>query len=234
MASNEEASMAATGTSGKTLEERVQLIEDRFATYDLIAPPAERRYRRGRVCRERLGRGRRLRPGRRISAAERAGGDCGGLVQPGASPRDRGRHRAFCRAPLCTDRGRQGGRDLLPADPCAGPGRANVRGAQSRGVARLSCAPVVGQPLGVCAHERGLEDQPAHFAAARRHRAGARHIARRAGASRRNITERPLTPALSPQAWRGRAAVMSANNGQRFYPASPLRSLAPLAGRGTG
>src|SRR5436189_5097345 len=37
-----EASMAATGTSGKTLEERVQLIEDRFATYDLIArhPPS--------------------------------------------------------------------------------------------------------------------------------------------------------------------------------------------------
>src|SRR5205823_14047510 len=37
-----EASMAADGISGKTLEERVRLIEDRFAIYDLIArhPPS--------------------------------------------------------------------------------------------------------------------------------------------------------------------------------------------------
>jgi len=42
MASSEEASMAAAGRSGKTLEERVRLIEDRFAIYDLIArhPPS--------------------------------------------------------------------------------------------------------------------------------------------------------------------------------------------------
>ena len=34
--------MAAAGTSGKTLEERLRLIEDRFAIYDLIArhPPS--------------------------------------------------------------------------------------------------------------------------------------------------------------------------------------------------
>src|SRR5437868_14525893 len=37
-----EASMAADGISGKTLEDRVRLIEDRFAIYDLIArhPPS--------------------------------------------------------------------------------------------------------------------------------------------------------------------------------------------------
>src|SRR5207302_10828121 len=37
-----EASMAADGISGKTLEQRVRLIEDRFAIYDLIArhPPS--------------------------------------------------------------------------------------------------------------------------------------------------------------------------------------------------
>jgi hypothetical protein len=93
--------MAADGISGKTLEERVRLIEDRFAIYDLIArhPPSADTgagefvasvWAEDGVC--------------RISAAERAGDDRGGVGKPGASPRDRGRHRAFRRAALCAGR----------------------------------------------------------------------------------------------------------------------------------
>ena len=174
--------MAADSKGGKTLDERVRLIEDRLDIYNLIAshPPS----------------------------ADTGAGDYtasvwteDGVFDRGAEfPRPTGRaaiaggsanpehHRAieqgiahFAGLPYVRVTGDTAFAITYLQDPGAGPGRTGVRGGQSRGFRRLSCAPDFGQPLGVRAHRGGLEDPAADIAAARRHCTGARDTARRAG-----------------------------------------------------
>src|SRR6516225_8435577 len=148
-------------------------------------PSAQRGYRCWRLHGFGVDRRRRVRPWRRIRPADRTGGDRRRVLEPRAPPGDRAGDRAFCRLALCADHRRHGVRNILSADPRAGPCPSAVRCPQSWLVARLPRASCFGLSLGDRAHRRGLENQAPHFAPAGRHRAGSRDLGRCAGALKR-------------------------------------------------
>ena len=137
-------------------------------------PPAQRRYRLRRFRPLGLGRGRRLRPRRRVSAPDRPGGDRRRLIEPGAPPRARTRHRPCLRPPLCAGDRRHRLCDLVPADPRSRPRRPQFRRAQPRRGPRLPHPPRLGQPRGFRPHRRRLEDHKPHPPPPRRHAGRAR------------------------------------------------------------
>src|SRR6516225_6990052 len=133
--------MTVDANDRTTLEQRLRLIEDRFEIYNLIAshPPSADTgagdYTASVWTEDGV-----FDRGAEFPPADRAGGDRWRVFEPRAPPGDRAGDRAFCRLALCADRRRHGVRDLLFADPRAGPCRSAVRCAQSWLVARLSRA----------------------------------------------------------------------------------------------
>src|SRR6266436_1916547 len=175
--------MAVDADNGKTIEQRLRLIEDRLEIYNLIAshPPSADTgagdYTASVWTEDGM-----FDRGADFARPDRTGGNRRRILEPRAPPGDRAGDRAFCRLALCADHWRHGVRNILSADPRAGPCRSAVRCPQSWLVARLPRASRFGQSLGVRAHRRGLENQAPHPAPARRHRAGSRDLERRAGA----------------------------------------------------
>src|SRR2546421_11599723 len=120
--------MAVDTKDGRTPEQRLRLIEDRFEIYNLIAshPPSadtgagnytasvwteDGVFDRGAEF---------ARPTGRAAIA-------GGASNPEHHQAIRTGDRAFCRLALCADHRRHGVRNILSADPRPGPCRAAVR-----------------------------------------------------------------------------------------------------------